>query len=850
MATVVISHDPSGITKKEMFQVDGCVIEWLVDRYKDGFKVPTKVFLNTPSNEIDLREYPNGLVTDDVVIVAHQPAGGAEALINPFVWIPATIDYIKSLAPIEESYDAPENFDTGTAGSPNNKINGQTNTVRLYEKIPQVYGTVKSYPDTIIPSYGIWVNNEWILAEYFMISDGDKDDYSISDVRRDNSELYNNPPLSIFPPSVEFSGIYGENNGWGVFDLFVNSWSLAPDFLRNVRALSESVGLDLRGSNVGGDTAGLTSNAPLAPIPALGRHYNGSNFVTDLNAISFIFQTGDPGESIYDTLEYAADNLNAGDLVTLKLGGSPYESGRSYTVASSETSVSGSVRYTNIFFEETLGGSTGTVPNGSSLSFSGNTVLGFGEKEYGPFRTPLDSDGAYIDVATPNGLITDAGGTYSATLQIRAVPVGGGTTLITNRTITSSSRTPRNITYDVTLPSKGLYDIYIKRTTSEDLGTNAANQIVCDAIKPYQLLAPITEEDTTKTTLLVKTKVDSASIRSGKVNCIYGRPIPIFNYTTRTFGAQAVTSRFDLILMHHMVNVGGVPLSQINTDDLEEIVAAMPLDLIQYNGTLAGKNTPLDNDIAAICGAARVSSYKQGSMYRFYGDYAKPVTMVFGITDKEPNADNKTIQMRLLNDFDGIELEFKNAANDYEPETIYIPEVAVRRKKIDGVGMTSYTQALSRANYEYARLRYQRTSFKTTVTNKGIIPDLGDVVRISDDTRADSVSAEVLRIDGNSIFISEKINAPVNSTGKMLFGEFSIDVRVLGDYELLWLIGSPANLEARGQSGNQKGTTVIFVSSGDIADYPKWMITNKKYSGQSVDLECVNYDERLYDGDS
>lgn len=849
MATVVISHDPSGITKKEMFQVDGCVIEWLVDRYKDGFKVPTKVFLNTPSNEIDLREYPYGLVTNDVVIVAHQPAGGAEALINPFVWIPATIDYIKSLAPIEPSFDAPENFDTGTAGSPNNKINGQTNTIRLYEKIPQVYGTFKSYPDTIIPSYGIWVNNEWILAEYFMISDGIRTDHTISEVRRDNSVLFNEN-ISILPPSVNIGDWVGQNNGWAVYNLFPNDWGDIPEFVRNVRKLSESVGLDLRGANVGGDTVGLTSIYTDTPTVGIGRRYTGSSYATDANNITFVIQTGDPEESIYNTLAYAAKNLNAGDIVTLEVNSSPYDGGKAYTIKSTSQGVDSNLRFTNIEFEENLGGVTGFLTGGDSLGITGNTILGFGEKEYGPFRTPLDSDGVYIDIATPNGLITNSGGTYSATLQIRAVPVGGGTTLITNRNITSSSRTPRNITYDVTLPSKGIYDIYIKRTTSEDLGTNAANQIVCDAIKPYQLLAPITEEDTTKTTLLVKTKVDSASIRSGKVNCIYGRPIPIFNYTTRIFDTQAVTSRFDLILMHHMVNVGGVPLNQINTDDLEEIVAAMPLDLIQYNGTLAGKNTPLDNDIAAICGAARVSSYKQGSMYRFYGDYAKPVTMVFGITDKEPNADNKTIQMRLLNDFDGIELEFKNAANDYEPETIYIPEIAVRRKKIDGVGMTSYTQALSRANYEYARLRYQRTSFKTTVTNKGIIPDLGDVVRISDDTRADSVSAEVLSIDGNSIFVSEKINAPVDSNGKMLFGEFSIDVRVRGDYELLWLIGSPANLETRGQNGNQKGTTVIFVSSGDIADYPKWMITNKKYSGQSVDLECVNYNERLYDGDS
>ena len=118
---------------------------WLTDT-KMGLRSLQRFFLNTPSNEIDLREYPYGLVTNDVVIVAHQPAGGAEALINPFVWIPATIDYIKSLAPIEPSFDAPENFDTGTAGSPNNKINGQTNTIRLYEKNPAGLRHVQKLP--------------------------------------------------------------------------------------------------------------------------------------------------------------------------------------------------------------------------------------------------------------------------------------------------------------------------------------------------------------------------------------------------------------------------------------------------------------------------------------------------------------------------------------------------------------------------------------------------------------------------------------------------------------------------------------------------------------------------------
>lgn len=70
MAIIVISHDPSGIKGKDIEQVDGCVVEWILNKYPDGFKIPTKIFRNSIANEIDLRDFPDGLVTDDVITIS------------------------------------------------------------------------------------------------------------------------------------------------------------------------------------------------------------------------------------------------------------------------------------------------------------------------------------------------------------------------------------------------------------------------------------------------------------------------------------------------------------------------------------------------------------------------------------------------------------------------------------------------------------------------------------------------------------------------------------------------------------------------------------------------------------
>lgn len=419
-------------------------------------------------------------------------------------------------------------------------------------------------------------------------------------------------------------------------------------------------------------------------------------------------------------------------------------------------------------------------------------------------------------------------------------------------TLEGQSRTPQNKTFTIVFPTEDIYEVVIYRSNTEDLSTGAADKVYCEGIQAVQQLLPANgfNADDTKTTLFVKTKVEDDSIRAGKVNAYHSRAIPLFNYSTQTFDAQSFTDRFDLILIHHMVNVANVPLNEIATDDLESIVTAVGAssDLIKFNYTFAGKNTPLDDDIKLICNAVRVTPYKQGSLYRFFRDEVKPVSTVFALNEKQPRSDKKTIKPNLLNDFDGIELEYKNEANDFDTEIINVPVTATRRKKVTAVGITNTAQAQNRADYEYNRLLYQRTSFTTTVMKMGVIPDLGDRIIIPDNTRIDSQSGELLKVDGTQLTVSEKFDFNGQATGTVYYSGGSLTVTPVSDNVINVTAGSITSLESRGQNGNQIGSPLIFVDSLTGVTH-EWTLTNRTEDGDYVQLECVNYDSRVYNGD-
>lgn len=855
MSTIVISHDPSGIKGKDIHQVDGCAVEWILNKYPEGFDVPTKIFMGSVSNEIDLRDYPDGLITDEIITISHQPAG-VETLV--YIAVSLVVAYLVAKA-VSDQYDSPENVDTNTSGSPNNKINGQTNLIRALEKVPQIYGKVKSYPDILLPSYGRWIDNQYVLFEYFMISDGGRSGSVTTDVRRGDNSLFNSG-FSLYPPEGQTGGLPGgQDNGWGVFDL--NQGPSVTGYTANVRTIADTEGLYLKGENIGGTTAEflVTSSSFQTSTRTTGRigyRYASGTYTLDTSYILLAAGTSSAGYASYLDLVETVEKLNTGDLITLDFGTEmpePSINGDTYQFESYFITVDGSSRYLNLKFSDMT-----AVPDANGLggnvlvSLTGNNIEARGQKVYGYFETPIDSQAVYIDLSAPSGLISSSGGRISAEPSYFYQLASGGPQYSGLMLMEGQSRTPQNKTFTIVFPTTDKYKIIIYRDNDEDLSAGAADKIYCDGIRAVQPITPSNgfDEDDTKTTLFVKTKVEDDSIKAGKVNCYHSRAIPIFNYFTNAFGTQAFTDRFDLILMHHMVTVSGIPLDQIATDDLEAIVADVGAssDLLKFNYTFAGKNTPVDDDIKMICNAARVTPYKQGAVYRFFRDAVKPVSTVFALNDKKPSSDTKTIKPNLLNDFDGIELEYKNSANDFDTEIINVPVTASRRKKITAVGITNAVQAQNRAEYEYNRILYQRTSFTTTVIRSGVIPDLGDRIIIPDNTRIDSQSAELLKIAGTQLSVSEKLDFKGQASGTIYYSGGSLTVAPVSDYVVNVTAGSTASLESRGQNGNQVGSSLTFIDSLEGVAH-EWTLTNRSDDGDYVTLECVNYDARVYDGD-
>lgn len=856
MATIVISHDPSGIKGKDIHTVDGCVVQWILDKYPEGFGVPTKIFRDSITNEIDLRDYPDGLITDSVITISHQPAG---AEVIGYVAIALVVSYFVAKA-VSDQYETPEDVDTNTAGSPNNKINGQTNLIRALEKVPQIYGKVKSYPDILLPSYGRWIDNQYVLFEYFMLSDGNRQNSITTDVKRGDNELYNSGN-SVYPPDGQYGGLPGgQDNGHNVVDLF-QSPSLTA-YTANVRTIENTEGLYLKGTNIGGDTAEFLVQSGASQTfnrttGRVGYKFVSNAQVVDTSYIQLAAGTSATGWPDYVSFRSIINKLNPGDLLTLDFDNDfpePDVNGGTYAYESHFESTNGSNSYfLNIKFSDmTVTPVEGGIDGGNLVSMKGNNVEAPGQKIYGLFTTPMKSSGVFINVSAPSGMIAANGDRVEAYLTYGYQQIDGSANGVGFLGVEGQSRTPQNKTFTIPFPTAGLYNVDIYRDNVEDVEAGAADKVYCDSIQAVQSVTSSNgfDEDDTKTTLFVKTKVEDDSIRSGKVNAIHSRAIPVFNYTTGAYDDQAFTDRFDHILIYHMNIVAGVPLDQIALDDLESIVndVGVSSDLLKFNYTFAGKNTPLNDDVSVICNAVRVTPYKQGSLYRFFRDQLKPVSTVFAMTDKKHGADKKTIKPNLLNDYDGIELEYKDNETDFDSVILNVPVSALRRKKIKTVGITNTAQAQNRADYEYNRLMYQRTSFTTTVLKTGVIPDLGDRIIVPDNTRIDSQSCEVLKIDGATMTVSETIDFKGSSNGSFYFSGGVLTVEPVSGNVVTITAGSTASLESRGQNGNQKGSSLVFVNGSTNVGHD-WTLTNRTDDGDYVTLECVNYDERVYDGD-
>ena len=178
MNKINILHDPAGACKKEKHQVKNNTVlfEWLIDKYgEDGFTVPTKLYKNSirKENEINLDDYTDCgyVISDETIFIVHDPLG-IEIIIGAIVI--GVIGFVVALTlpniPIPE---IPEYTNSAAGESPNNSLTGQTNVARPLQRIPDLYGQNKVYPDLVAKTSFEFIDHRKYQTEYLSIGRGE-----------------------------------------------------------------------------------------------------------------------------------------------------------------------------------------------------------------------------------------------------------------------------------------------------------------------------------------------------------------------------------------------------------------------------------------------------------------------------------------------------------------------------------------------------------------------------------------------------------------------------------------------------------------------------------------------------
>ena len=201
MKRVHIIHDPYKLDESTVADVES-PLGYLKSEFKDGFPEHAKIYKGSIAVENDITEK---LQKDELLI----------NLIDEDIWVviwPAWIQFVYyavvaiTAALSIYTYLTMPKLQQGDQGSPNNELGRRQNKTRIGGRVPDVYGTVRAYPDLIAESY-TYYNDDGVEIERQLLCIG-SGYYQINDVKdaSTNVEGIAGTSISIYDPNTSITG--------------------------------------------------------------------------------------------------------------------------------------------------------------------------------------------------------------------------------------------------------------------------------------------------------------------------------------------------------------------------------------------------------------------------------------------------------------------------------------------------------------------------------------------------------------------------------------------------------------------------------------------------------------------
>jgi hypothetical protein len=815
MTRITLYTHPLAAVAPQVFEVDS-LAPWLLRHFGDVPTVRVQIFAGQPSTETEITDNLAALLagTAPEYTILQSPGG-----FDPITWFIIGVVLSVGVATLMPKPEMPGAAINRTQASPNNALGARENQVRMLQRVEDIFGTVKSIPSLMMPTYNKYIGNRKFEYGYYCVSRGYcniaqlKDgDTPISDIAGASAAVYH-------PFTSPNSGAPVLQVGTAIID--------------NIITASRSIEVD-----------GITLQAPNQvnlPNPA-SYHFGPGGLLTqvakqpNLNTVAevgdvltismsnqtlsgggainvvgsnYINNNGEGGAAVFAnvvvgmTLIFSGftNAANNGTFtVTAKTEHLPLPDIfgiEQITVTGAHTDETASIswstptsNYSGTYTIAAVGDGTATL-SGTSWSYNlfnvSCSVQLAGMSANTAWVTLPDSGRAEVwcNIIAPNGIYFDQGGnklpqTVTFAIEIEKLHATTLAPLGIIETVTGalsgSVTDERADTIEHATAWTGPCRVRMRRTHDYPFG---ASGTVVDEIKwadLYSVNRVDKLEFGNKTTIHTITQATSraTAVKTRQLNCVATRLLPTYNGSTwsGTLNAAGLKTSGTLNPATKLVDtlaavtqdpqIGNRALSDL---DLAQVWAVQQaLDAWnpvcgQFHYTFDTDNTSFEETLIMIANAGFCIAYRQNGKIRLAFDKAQTAsTALFTHRNKKPRSETITRKFASDSDYDGVEFVYMDPDSE-QSETIRLPldGSATKYKKFEIAGIRNFTQAWYRASREYAKLLGQRITLETTTTLDGrsLLPN--SRIDVVDNTRFKSFDGEVVAQSGLTLTLSQDV---------------------------------------------------------------------------------------------
>jgi hypothetical protein len=738
---------------------------WLIATYGEHPQFRVQVFAGEPATETE--------ITGDIAAILQAGQGGCRdytVLVSPGVDVVGdVIDFSVDITlgllgkPLIDALfpkppDVPSNV-RRTQQSQNNALGSRENKVRLLERVEDIFGTVKSIPSLMMPTYRAYIDHRQYEYGYYCIGRGY---YELAEIRDGDSLLSNITGAS----AAVYEPFTSPNAGIPVLQI----GDAIDDAVVTVARADQVDGVTLRALN----QVQLPTSASYTFVPdAAGDRIIQAAKTPNFNSVCVV---GDTLVIVASITETTGDWHDVDHNIVAQEGADHF-----HITSSTTTTYSGTYTVSEVG-DGFVRVSTSTWSVSKSITDASIQVSGKTEWSDWVTLSDLDRTQVWINVLAPGGLYKDNGGLSTAAVEYRIeienIPGPGGASMAQaeHATISGATTDERASTLRITTTWTGPARVRVKRVTQFDYGFDGRVQDEIKWLDLYAVSPVAAEHFGNKTTIHTVTRATlrSTSIKARQLNCLASRKLPTWDGTgwsgafdatgRHASGTIAATSRIIDILAALTIDplIGRRSIDELDVAQVwavQQALDAWHAEVGQFNYTLDSDGISFEETVHMVANAAFCTAYRQSGKIRLALDRAQEAsTALFTHRNKRPRAESVTRTFATDADHDGVELTYVDP-DSAVPETISLPltRSAGKPLKIELPGIRSFAQAWLRANREYYRLTLQRLAIETETTMDArlIVPNAR--IDIVDNTRFRAFDGEVLAQEGLTLRLSREV---------------------------------------------------------------------------------------------